>query len=187
MDLGLPIIGGSEYAGHWLIQFTAPHALNGVFTEWIEASPHHLNLKDDGSPLDRLSNGSMSVFGSDLAGSIEQPPSGVIEVGIFVEALELSIDSWAAVTGHDFSTNPDGMSAVSASMSPRIRLVASAGEAGGGFAYAEIGCADTVAKRAQLEAQEVPLVPADDRAGVVEVAPDYLNGFPIRFRSLESL
>jgi hypothetical protein len=180
VELGFTVTARSEQDGRRLIQFTEPNDLDSVFTEWVEASPLHLNLKDDGAPLDRLADGSASVFGPAIADAAEPPPSGLDEVGIIVGALETSIARWASITGDAFVLNPDDTSAVSSTISPRIRLVARVGGAAPGIAYVALLCADAAAKRAELTALNVPLRPSDD--AVVEVEPDFLNGLSVLFR-----
>ena len=185
IQLGFSVTAGSEQDGHRLIQFTEPNDLGGVLTEWVEASPLHLNLKDDGKPLDRLADGSASVFGHTIVDAAERQPSGLDEVGIIVDALETSIAAWASITGDAFVLNPEGTSAVSSTISPRIRLVARTGSATPGIAYVALLCGDAAAKRAELKARNVPLRPSDD--AVVVVVPDFLNGFPVMFRARRGL
>ena len=185
-ELGIGMAGGSNHNGRWIIQFTDPPALNNVSTEWVEASPGHLDLKDDGSPVDRLPDGSSTVFDAKtiLALDGHRPPSGIVEFGVLVAKLEAAVQRWSAVTGYAFDIIANGeRSAVSRGVVPAVRLV-EAGHSREGLSYAVVKTDSIEATVERLRRAGVPLV---DKAGALPgsayVDPAYLNGFSLRFVS----
>jgi catechol 2,3-dioxygenase-like lactoylglutathione lyase family enzyme len=185
--LGVGIDGEVRHDGRWIIQFTDSRALNNVSTEWVEASPGHLDLKDDGSPVDQLPDGSQTIFDVEtiLEFRGERPPSGIAELGLAVADLDASVTSWSAVTGYAFDPSPDGgSSAVSRGIAPAVRLVeTTTPSAREGLCYAVIATADIAATRARLERDGVPLAGGTLASSEgADVSPGYLNGFSIRFR-----
>ena len=187
-DLGVGIDGEVQHDGRWIMQFTDSRALNNTSTEWVEASPGHLDLKDDGSPVDQLPDGSQTVFEAETILELggERPPSGIVELGLAVADLDAAVTSWSAVTGYAFDPSPDAdRSAVSRGFTPAVRLVETTPSAREGLCYAVIETADIAATRARLEREGVPL--ADGTLAPSEgadVDPGYLNGFSIRFRHI---
>ena len=185
-ELGIEMDGTSNYDGRSIVQFTEARALNNVATEWIEASPGHHDLKDDGSPVDRLPDGSSTVFDAQtiLALKGQRPPSGIVEFGVLVSNLEKAIGPWSAVTGYPFDTSTNSeRSAVSRGAVPAIRLVeASEVSAREGLYYAVVETDNVEATLERLRRSQVPLVHATSgRRGDAEVDPTYLNGFSLRF------
>jgi hypothetical protein len=185
-QLGIEMDGASNYDGRSIVQFTDARALNNVATEWIEASPGHHDLKDDGSPVDRLPDGSSTVFDAQtiLALNGQRPPSGIVEFGVLVADLDKAIASWSAVTGYTFDISTDSeRSAVSRGPVPTIRLVeASQAPAREGLYYAVVETENIEATLERLRRFGVPLVNATSGTRVqAEVDPAYLNGFSLRF------
>jgi hypothetical protein len=186
--LGIGMDGVSDYDGRSIIQFTDARALNNVATEWIEASPGHLDLKDDGSPVDGLPDGSPTVFDAETILSFEgrRPTSGIVEFGVLVANLDKAIETWSAVTGYTFDAAAKSeRSAVSRGIIPALRLVelrhAPARE---GLSYAVVETDSMEATLERLRRASVPLV---DKSGAmpghVDVHPGYLNGFSLRFEA----
>ena len=185
-ELGIEMDGASNYYGRSIVQFTDARALNNVATEWIEASPGHHDLKDDGSPVDRLPDGSPTVFDAQtiLALKGQRPPSGIVEFGVLVANLNQAIAPWSAVTGYTFDTsNSSERSAVSRGVGPVIRLVeASQAPAREGLYYAVVETQNIEVNLDRLRRSGVPLVNAKSGTrGKAEVDPAYLNGFSLRF------
>jgi hypothetical protein len=181
--LGIDMAGGANHEGRWIIQFSDPQKLNNVSTEWVEESPGHLDLKDDGSPIDRLPDGSTTIFDGEamLAFDGHRPPSGIVEFGVLVADLEKAIETWSAVTGYAFETDMDGgRSAVTRGMVPAVRLV----EAEGNPTREGLYCAvvETQSIDATIERLRRAKVPFAGEAGSkVNVDPAYLNGFSLQF------
>jgi len=189
-ELGIEMDGASNYDGRSIVQFTDARALNNVATEWIEASPGHHDLKDDGSPVDRLPDGSSTVFDAQtiLALNGQRPSSGIVEFGVLVANLDKAIAPWSAVTGYTFDTSTNSKrSAVSRGAVPAIRLVeASEAPAREGLYYAVVETDNIEATLERLRRSRVPLVNATvGNHGDAEVDPAYLNGFSLRFVSVQ--
>jgi hypothetical protein len=185
-ELGIEMDGASNYDGRSIVQFTDARALNNVATEWVEASPGHHDLKDDGSPVDRLPDGSSTVFDAQtiLALNGQRPPSGIVEFGVLVANLDKAISRWSAVTGYTFDTRTNSeRSAVSCRAVPAIRLVeASEAPVREGLYYAVVETGNIEATLERLRRSGVPLVnTTSGTRGDAEVDPAYLNGFSLRF------
>jgi hypothetical protein len=178
--------GASNYDGRSIVQFTDVRALNNVATEWVEASPGHHDLKDDGSPVDRLPDESSTVFDAQtiLALNGERRPSGIVEFGVLVANLDKAIAPWSAVTGYTFDTSTNSERwAVSRGAVPVIRLVEeSEASAREGLYYAVVETNNIEATLERLRRSGVPLVTTTSGTrGDAEVDPAYLNGFSLRF------
>ena len=189
-ELGIEMDGASNYYGRSIVQFTDARALNNVATEWIEASPGHHDLRDDGSPVDRLPDGSSTVFDAKtiLAFNGQRPPSGIREFGVLVTNLDKAIACWSAVTGYTFDTSTNSeRSAVSRGAVPAIRLVeASDAPAREGLYYAVVETRNIELTLERLRCSGVPLVNATSGThGQAEIDPAYLNGFSLRFVGVE--
>ena len=185
-DIGVRMDGQVNHDGRWIIQFTDARALNNVATEWVEASPGHLDLKDDGSPVDRLPDGSTTVFDAEAINAVgpERPVSGIVDVGVLVSDLPAAVRIWSAVTGYEFEMleSPES-SAVSRGTIPAVRLVeVSVGPVREGLKYAVVETESTEATRARLRRSGVPLSVDVVVPDEVEIDPVYLNGFSLRFR-----
>jgi hypothetical protein len=185
-ELGLEMDGGSNYNGRWIIHFSDARPLNNVSTEWVEVSPGHLDLKDDGSPVDRLPDGSSTVFDPEtiLALDGQRPPSGIVEFRVLVADLDKAIEPWSAVTGYTFDASTNGeRSVVSRGVVPVVRLVeASELPAREGLYCAVVETDNIEATLERLRRSGVPLVDeARATPGQAEVDPAYLNGFSLRF------
>jgi catechol 2,3-dioxygenase-like lactoylglutathione lyase family enzyme len=183
-ELGIEMDGGANYKGRWIIQFSDARALNNVSTEWVEESPGHLDLKDDGSPVDRLPDGSATVFDPEtmLALDGHRPPSGIVEFGVLVADLDKAVETWSAVTGYAFDTDGD-RTAVSRGAAPAVRLV-EAGQtpAREGLYYAVVKTQSIEQTLERLRRAGVPLAgEVSAVSGRVDVEPTYLNGFSLRF------
>jgi hypothetical protein len=183
-ELGIGMAGGANHDGRWIIQFSDGRPLNNVCTEWVEESPGHLDLKDDGSPVNRLPDGSSTVFDPETIIAIDgnRPSSGIVEFGVLVGDLSAAIETWSAVTGYVFDTEGE-RSAVSRGTLPAVRLVESIGTpAREGLYYAVVETQSIEVTRERLLRAGVPLVdPASAASGSLEVDPTYLNGFSLRF------
>jgi hypothetical protein len=184
--LGIGMDGVSDFEGRAIIQFTEARALNNVASEWIEASRGHLDLKDDGSPVDRLPDGSSTIFDAQaiLALDGQRPPSGIVEFGVVVANLDEAVATWSAVTGYAFDAGANGeRSAVSRGIVPAVRLVeAGRGPAREGLSYAVVETDNIEATRERLRRAGVPLVDEPGAIhGFADVDPAYLNGFSLRF------
>jgi hypothetical protein len=189
-ELGIEMDGASNYDGRSIVQFTDARALNNVATEWIEASPGHHDLRDDGSPVDRLPDGSSTVFDAKtiLAFNGQRPPSGIREFGVLVTNLDKAIARWSAVTGYTFDTSTNSeRSAVSRGAVPAIRLVeASDAPVREGLYYGVVETRNIELTLERLRCSGVPLVNATSGTrGQAEIDPAYLNGFSLRFVGVE--
>ena len=181
--LGLPIEGGSLLDGRWLIQFTDVEMLEGVATEWVESSPHHRNMKDDGSPLDALPDGTPSPFPAHLFDSSggARPWSGIVELGITAADVAAAVPRWASVVDDSFDVDEAGV-AVSRATVPALRLLPlDAHATRRGLVSATIQVDDLEQTRLRLERARVPFE-AEDPAWMA-VRSGYLDGFTIRFTS----
>jgi catechol 2,3-dioxygenase-like lactoylglutathione lyase family enzyme len=168
-DLGVLMAGGANHDGRWIIQFSDPRPLNNVSTEWVEESPGHLDLMDDGSPAKPLFSG-------------ERKLSGITEFGVKVANLATAIERWSMVTGYQFELDNDG-TAVTRGVAPAVRLV-EAGEQDvrEGLFYAVVETPSVEATLERLRRDGVPLMTdLDSRTDHVHVDPAYLNGFSVRF------
>ncbi|TFE36867.1 hypothetical protein E2553_45360 [Paraburkholderia dipogonis] len=183
--LGIGMAGGANHEGRWIIQFSDPQKLNNVSTEWVEESEGHLDLKDDGSPIDRLPDGSATIFDAETTRTFgaHRPQSDIVEFGVLVADLGKAIETWSAVTGYAFdAAGNGGRSAVTRGMVPAVRLV----EAQGNFAREGLYCAvvETKSIDETIERLRSAKVPFVDESGVkVSVDPAYLNGFSLQFVS----
>jgi hypothetical protein len=184
--LGLEMKSGVNHEGRWIIQFTDAEELNNVATEWVEASTGHRDVKDDGSPVDRLPDGSTTVFDATTIVGLGgvRPNSGIVEFAVRVADLDSAVPKWSAVTGHEFEIDGrEGRSAVSVDIRPAIRLVEShdTGTREGLF-RATVRTASVDATLKRLRESGVPTVDHDNaNPAYFEVDPSYLNGFLLRF------
>lgn len=180
--MGIGMAGGSNYEGRWIIQFSDPGILNNVSTEWVEESPGHLDLKDDGTPLDRLFEAeSLAEFNG------ERPDSDIVEFGVRVKDLESALRLWPEVTGYTFEMDSTHVrSAVTQNLMPAIRLVESHQTSDReGLYYALVKTRNIQETLQRLRCSEVPLVHSNNLSPEqVEVDPDYLNGFSLRFKEI---
>ena len=181
--LGLPIEGGLLLDGRWLIQFTDVEMLEGVATEWVEASPHHQNMKDDGSPLDALPDGTPSPFPAHLFDSCggARPWSGIVELGITAADVAAAVPRWASVVDDSFDVDEAGV-AVSRATVPALRLLPLDADATRrGFVSATIRVDNLERTRLHLERERVPFEAGGP--AWMAVRSGYLDGFTIRFTS----
>jgi hypothetical protein len=181
--LGLSIEGGSLLDGRWLIQFTDVEMLEGVATEWVESSPYHQNMKDDGSPLDALPDGTPSPFPAHLFDSSggARPWSGIVELGITVADVAAALPRWASVVDDSFDVDEAGV-AVSRAIAPALRLLPlDAHATRRGLVSATIHVDDLERTQRRLERARVPFE-AEGPVGIA-VSSGYLDGFTIRFTS----
>lgn len=61
-ELGIGIDREIRHDARWIFQFAEAGLLNNVYTEWVEEHPDHPDVKDDLSPIDRLADGSKTLF-----------------------------------------------------------------------------------------------------------------------------
>jgi hypothetical protein len=185
--LGLEMKSGVNHEGRWIIQFTDADALNNVATEWVEASTGHRDVKDDGSPVDRLPDGSTTVFDAATIVSLGgvRPPSDIVEFAVRVANLENAVAKWSAVTGHEFESDGNGeeRSVVSREIVPAIRLVETSDpHAREGLFRAVVKIASARETIERLRRASVPVVDQDgEDPGHIDIDPSYLNGFSLRF------
>ena len=184
--IGVRPAAETYYRGRLIIEFTEPDDLNNVSAEFVVASPGHLNLKDDGSPVDRLPNGDGTVFDADTIIGLDEgrPRSGVVEIGVVVDDIGRALGRWSAVTGRSFTDDAamDGTRSVTSDgPGARIRLLEAIDPtAREGISYAMIEVADLKAERSRLIAEGIPLTL--DTEMDIHVEPAYLNGFSLRYR-----
>ncbi|MFV0405683.1 MAG: VOC family protein [Propioniciclava sp.] len=185
-EMGVGIDGEIFHDGRWIFQFTEAEALNNVYTEWVEEHPDHPDVKDDLSPVNRLPDGTKTLFDVDTILGLPdgRPSSRIAEIGVAVAEVSAALDRWQAIIGYDLEIlGPD--CAISRERKPRIRL--EQGVAGGheGLRYAVVVEPDLEGTLARLQQATVPLA-ASRRSAVgvlqrVEVSPAYLNNFGIIF------
>ncbi len=185
--LGVDVAAEVHYEGRPIIQFTEARDLNNVSTEWVELSPGHLDLKDDGSPVDRLPTGEGTVFEPDAILNLrgERPWSGIVEIGIVVDDLDRAAARWAGVTGRAFALSSDGTpsrTALSEGPSALIRLVeASDATEREGISHVVVETDDLGSVRERLRSANVP--PETDTASDIQIEPAFLNGVSLRYRA----
>ena len=186
-ELGVGVDGEIRHDGRLIFMFADAGALNNVYTEWVEEHPDHPDVKDDLSPVNRLPDGSKTLFDVetilDLGGV--RPASGITEIGVIVEALDDAVPRWTEITGYHFETSD--RFALSDGSEPRIRLIERDDEAvRQGIAYAEFTVADLESVLSRLRADGLPLDEvsrgSDGQLCWLDVDPAYLNGFRVRFR-----
>lgn len=186
-DMGVGIDGEVFHDGRWIFQFAEAEALNNIYTEWVEEHPDHPDVKDDLSPVDRLPDGSKTLFDPEtiLALPDGRPPSHMVEIGVAVHDLGHATPRWHEIVGYRFHPQPDG-SALSDPPVPRIRLNPVTANKAEGLRYAVIAVEDLSVTRARLHASEVPfsLEVTSRGESVAVIDPTFLNGFAIRFRAL---
>lgn len=185
--LGVGIDGEIWHDGRWIFQFAEATALNNVYTEWVEEHPDHPDVKDDLSPINRLPDGTKTLFDVEtiLALGGHRPASGITEIGIAVHDLAQAKDRWAAVIGYEF-VDADGNSALGGDFPTRLRLLSVAPQEKEGLRYAVVSEPELGVTADRLRAAEVPItevVGEGGRLAGVHVDPGYLNGFGIRFVS----
>ncbi len=189
-DLGIGIDGEIFHDSRWIFLFSDARALNNVYTEWVEEHPDHADTKDDLSPINRLPDGTKTLF--DVA-TIEElggirPSSEIVEIGVSVAALDSAIVAWNDATGYLFSVDADNpASAVSFESEPTIRLIQNGHSEGReGLFYAVIRDDDLAATSARFGSSSVPFTQTKGEGGELEeleVDAQFLNGFTLRFRT----
>jgi catechol 2,3-dioxygenase-like lactoylglutathione lyase family enzyme len=189
-DLGIGTDGEFFHAGRWMLTFADARPMNNVYTEWVEEHPDHPDVKDDLSPINRLPDGSKTLF--DIA-TIEavggvRPPSGITEIGIAVDDLDKAAITWQAVIGCHFHGDADQTSMVSNELHPRIRLVQQSDTASRqGLYFAVVSVPDLGRTQARLRSAGAPIfhkrLGPEGSQEEVWVDPEYLNDFSIRFRA----
>lgn len=199
-ELGVGIDGDNRQDGRSILMFSDARATNNVYVEWVEDGHDHPDCKDDGSPVNRLPDGSKTLF--DVSTILElngqRPLSNIAEIGVTVVNLDKAIDAWRAVVGYSFETtelaalpvpgpSPTGsLSAVSIGTSPRLRLVKGDDRScREGLNYAIVKVSDLDAVWRRLRSEEVPLAGEGRNLQgeliCVDVDPGYLNNFSVRF------
>lgn len=188
-DLGVGTDGEIWHDGRWIFQFADARALNNVYTEWVEEHPDHPDVKDDLSPVNRLPDGSKTLFDVATIEEIDgrRPWSRVVEVQVCVQDLADALPRWEAITGYGFDP-VEPSSAIGGPFQTRIRLVEdSADGAREGISGATIVEPDLAHTFLRLKRAGVPLrAVATDTTGQiasVSVDPAYLNGFSLTFTS----
>jgi len=198
--LGIGVDGEIQNGDRFIFTFSDARELNNVYTEWVEESPAHIDVKDDGSPVDRLPDGTKTLFDvqtiRDLGG--QRPWSGIVEFGVRVDSLDAAAPIWSAVTGSPFLAAPaepaddgldglfTGRSLVGTELEPQVRLFEGPAGARQGLTYAVVAVPRFEDAVSRLATNSVPLRnhPHDqaERFGYVDVDPGYLNGFALRLR-----
>ena len=183
-ELGIGVDGEIFHDGRWIFTFGDARPLNNVYTEWVEEHPDHPDVKDDLSPINRLPDGSKTLFDLDTVTALNgrRPDSGIVEIGIDVADLSTAVRSWEAATGYRFvSDTGEGLdTAVSHQTNVRLRLLPSTRE---GLSYAVIDVDDLDATRFRLDAAQVPFSKHTAERTEIRVGVDYVNKFSIRFRA----
>lgn len=196
-ELGIGTDGEIHHQGRWIFTFSDARALNNVYTEWVEEHPDHPDVKDDGSPVDRLPDGNKTLFDVDTILSLEghRPPSGITEFGVVVRSLDQAAEIWSKVTGYTFDSSgtgsldevpgATGRTAVSPGEGTSIRLVEAKGEKEGLF-YAAVSVEDLNRTLSRLENSGAPVLDsrrdADGNVVRIDIDPSFLNNFSIRFQ-----
>ncbi|MFV0428341.1 MAG: VOC family protein [Arachnia sp.] len=124
---GIGTDGTIEHDGRLIFMFSDARALNNVFTEWVEEHPGHADTKDDLSPVNRLPDGTKTLFDVETITALGgvRPTLPMTDIYIAVDDLDAATQSWQSVTGYTFRPNQTRSAAVgSAESSPtRIHLV----------------------------------------------------------------
>lgn len=132
-DLGIAIDGENIQDGRPILMFAERSALNNVHAEYVEDGHDHPDVKDDGSPVNRLPNGEKTLFELEtverLTGAAPGGPM-ITELGIVVADLDAAVARWGEVTGYTFTTvvdpavvGTDERTMVSDQGLPQVRLV----------------------------------------------------------------
>jgi len=191
--LGVGTDGIIEHDGRLIFMFTDARALNNVFTEWVEEHPDHADVKDDLSPVNRLPDGTKTLFDVktilDLGG--DRPTLRMREVRIAVADLASSIVMWTKLTEYDFVPEGFGGRDSAIGTAPdaptRFRLVENGDPLRAeGLYEAVVEVDDLLAEQNRLSSAGVPFA-VEEVDGAVELAidRDYLSRFSLRLRSPE--
>ncbi|WP_431795228.1 VOC family protein [Microbacterium enclense] len=189
-ELGIGIDGEIRHDGRWIFQFAEAEALNNVYTEWVEEHPDHPDVKDDLSPINRMPDGTKTLFDLETIRSLPagRPSSRIVEIGVEVRDVSAARVRWETVTRYDFTPDRDG-SYVGGVAPALIRLFASTPSSREGLAYAVIETDDLSATAERLEASDIPFRAMEENGRTVggttiAVDREYLNGFELRFVSV---
>lgn len=166
-----------------VIQFTHNEDLDNVSTEWVELSDGHLDLKDDGSILDKNSNGNSTFFDTQTIKTFgtERPESSIREIAIYVSDLDKSVQKWSKLSGKSF-TSSESRVAVALSNGPGvlIRLIENKNtETRNGIFKLVVYVQDLMTKKIALERNKVPITLSTLHR--LSVSPRYLNGMMVEF------
>jgi hypothetical protein len=191
-ELGVGIDGEIRHDGRWIFQFAEAEALNNVYTEWVEEHPDHPDVKDDLSPINRISDGTKTLFDIETIEALPsgRPSSRIIEIGVNVVDVSTARVQWEAVTGYTFRRDSDG-SYVGGVAPALVRLFASTSSTREGLFYAVIDSDDLSATAERLTSDRIPFTATEETSRTVKgttiaVDRDYLNGFELRFVSVSS-
>ncbi|QXT63724.1 VOC family protein [Tessaracoccus palaemonis] len=187
-ELGIQPDGVIEHDGRLIFMFSDARALNNVFTEWVEEHPDHADVKDDLSPVDRLPDGSKTLFEPSTIQAVNgvRPTLPLTDIGVAVKDLSAAVREWEAVTSYQFDVDKSGESAIgTAPGAPtRFHLVVNGDpRRPEGLYEAVIEVGDLVAERNRLERESVPY---RENPGLprptITIDRDYLNQFTLHLR-----
>lgn len=186
-ELGIGTDGEIFHDGRWIFTFADAAPLNNVYTEWVEEHPDHADVKDDLSPINRMPDGSKTLFDVqtilDLDGT--RPSSRMVEVGVLVKDLESAVTTWSKAVGYDFAVDEDRRAAVSTGFETALRLVELDDPAQReGIGFIVLGSDDLDATLMRLEAGQVPVRSAERDGGRlvrIVIEPAFLNNVEVRF------
>lgn len=177
------IAGAVKYQDREIIQFTEHDDLDNVSTEWVELSEGHLDLKDDGTDVNRLPDGSATIFDLETIKAINniRPNSNIKEISVTVRDLDVSLTKWALVTGQIFSKLDSRTPvALSHGEGAQIRLVeATSTDSRIGINKIVFQCEDLAQKRQNLLSNNVPF--SLDTLHNILIDGGYLNNVQVEF------
>lgn len=203
-DLGIAIDGENIQDGRSILMFTERPALNNVHAEYVEDGHDHPDVKDDGSPVNRLPNGEKTLFEPETVERLTGAEPGgplITEIGIVVADLGAAVARWGEVTGYTFAAAADAAASGAAASGagelavisdqglPRIRLVQNdSDQSAEGLRFLILDhAADLEDRLAALEAAGVRVAKAvRDEQGVLTALwtdPADLNGIQLRYSS----
>lgn len=184
--LKLGIHSSVIFGNREVIQFTHKNDLDNVSTEWVELSEGHLDLKDDGSPLDLYSTGGTTPFDSKTMKAFHgtRPGSNIREVAIYVHDLDEAISKWSKISGRSFTTSESRIPvALSSGPGVVIRLVQNKNpDIRNGIFKLVVEVEDLMTKKIALERNKVPITLSTLHR--LSIAPRFLNGVMIEFVDL---
>jgi len=182
-NLKIRIAGAVKYQDREIIQFTEHDDLDNVSTEWVELSKGHLDLKDDGTDVNRLPDGSGTIFELETIRAINnvRPNSNIKEIIINVRDLVDSLSKWASVTGQTFSKLDSRTPvALSDGEGAKLRLIeATSSDSRIGIIKLVFQCEDLAQKRQNLLNNKVPITL--DTLHNILIDGEYLNNVQVEF------
>ena len=192
--LGVGIDGENIQDGRPILMFTERSALNDLHIEYVEDGHVHPNLKDDGTPVNVLPDGTTTLFDVDTVLRLRYQPSRspvIDEIAVWAYDLEESARRWQEIVGYSFGpavTVDNETFMRSDEGPPRIRLTQSDSPQTRGLAYiAFLWTQDLALRKKELTALQLRTMnEARDSRGRLKqftTRPEDFNGVSLRFET----